>query len=169
MYFVGNYESKYDLNKGIALIGIYGVGKSTIFRNFHSFLCQAFPFNANLFRISSIEELIDELQEKGWTERVYCMNQKEAARGGLEFKPIHLLINEFGHKYEAKAYGTDVNELLDMFLMKRYDIFQSYGKVLHITSNHDLESLQKNFHPRILDRFREMFNIVELKGKSFRK
>lgn len=169
LYFHGDPDTKLDLNKGIALVGTFGVGKSTIFQNLHTFLCEAYPFNSNLFRISSIEELIDDIREKGWTDRVFCLNHKEAARGGLEFKPIHLLINEFGHKYQAKVYGTDVNELLDMFIMKRYDIFQQYGKLLHVTTNHDIQSLQKTFPPRIIDRFKEMFSIIELKGKSFRK
>lgn len=166
-YFLG-CPGNLDLNKGIALIGDFGVGKSTIMQIFHIFLKNYFPFTENLFRISSIEEIISEMGTKNFMNSILLNNPKSNSDSSFTYKPIHLLINEFGHKYDAKNYGTDVNELIDIFLMKRYDIFQHKGKLLHITSNYDVDDMKEIFHERIIDRFKDMFNIIILKGKSFR-
>ena len=56
-----------------------------------------------------------------------------------------------------------------MFLMKRYDIFQEYDKMTHVTMNFDSQDLTKVFPPKIIDRFKEMFNIIPIDEKSFRK
>lgn len=166
-YFMG-LPGIYDLNKGIAIVGNYGAGKSTIMQIFHTFLKTEFPFNPNMFRISSVEEVISEMKS-GDIASVLLYNHKDNVSGVKVSRPIHVLINEFGHKYDAKTYGTNVNEHIDMFLMKRYDIFQQEKKLLHITTNYDTKELRSLFHERITDRFKEMFNFIELKGKSWRK
>ena len=167
-YFHGN-ESELDLNKGICLVGKYGVGKSTIMNIFHSYLKTHFPFNKNMYVISSIEEIIDDIKKDGYVNRLYCYNMKENVRSVGFREPKHILINEFGHNYKIKSYGTDVKELFEAFMMVRYDIFQKYRKVTHITTNYGTKELEQKFHPKLVDRFKEMFNIIELKGESFRK
>lgn len=167
-YFMGR-DGNLDLKKGIAITGVYGVGKSTVFQIFHNFLKKYFPFNDNLFRISSIEEVIGLSQEKDFMQSVILYNSKNNINGIPQPKPVHVLINEFGHKYDIKNWGTNVNETIDLFLMKRYDIFQQRNKLLHVTTNYDTDNFKEMFDPRIVDRFKEMFNIIELKGKSFRK
>jgi len=167
-YFLGR-PGELDLNKGIGLMGNFGSGKSTIFEIFHRFLKTAFPFNENLFRITSIEEIISEMKSQNFLDSVYLYNLKDNESGVGVPNPIHILINEFGYKYDAKSYGTDVNEYVDMFLMKRYDIFQTYGKLVHITTNCDIDDMKQLFHERIIDRLKEMFKMIALKGNSRRK
>lgn len=167
-YFYGK-KHNLDLDKGIALIGAYGVGKSTIFNIWHDHLRFNHPFCENLFIKSSLEEIIDDISEHGYINRKYIYNVKENAIGAKIFNPRHLLINEFGHKYDIKTFGTNINELLESFMMKRYDIFQQNKKLTHITSNYGTVELKELFHPKLVDRFKEMFNIIELKGNSFRK
>ena len=168
LYFLGE-ESEYDLKKGICLTGTYGVGKSSIFNIFHEYLKLNFPFNNNLYRISSIEDLISNSKNEDFLNSLFLLNIKENEVGAKKANPINILINEFGHKYDMKIYGTDVNEFIDMFLMKRYDIFQQYGKLTHITTNFDAKQLKGLFHPKIYDRFKEMLNIIPVTGKSLRK
>lgn len=167
-YFLGR-PGKYDLQKGIALLGLYGVGKSTILQIMHEFINRCFRFSPNMFRISSTEEIITLSQSENFTESVLLFNSKPNLYGIPQRKPIHVLINEFGNQYNMKNFGTDVNELVDVFIMKRYDIMQQYGKVTHITTNYGTKELKSMFDPRIVDRFKEMFNMIELPGKSFRK
>ena len=168
-YFTGNPKSKYDLNKGIALIGTYGIGKTTVFRIFHEFIKQTWRFCPNLFIVSSVEDLSAELNQKSWLNEKLTYYIHENSVGYNEKKPKHVLINEFGYQYKIKNFGTDVNELIEAWLMKRYDIFQEYKKLTHITSNFGMKDLESNFHPKIIDRFKEMFNFIPLEGKSFRK
>jgi hypothetical protein len=167
-YFLG-HAKEYDLNKGIALVGDYGCGKSTIFNIFHEFLRTVFPFNKNLFRICSIEDIIEDSAKSDFMSSPYINNVKVDGSGSHYNKPIHILLNEFGHVYNIKKYGTDVNQLIEMFIMKRYDIFQQNGKLTHITTNYFPKQLENHYHPKVVDRFREMFNIIELKGESLRK
>lgn len=167
LYFLG-FESSLDPEKGLALIGKFGVGKTTIFNVFHRYLKETFPVCENLFIVSSIEEIANE-DDRSFIDSKYLYNVKQNERGANYRDPKNVLINEFGHEYNIKKYGTDINEIIEMFIMKRYDIYQQYGKVTHITSNLDLKMLKNSLHPRILDRFKEMFNFVEISGESRRK
>jgi len=160
---------KFSLNKSIALIGSYGVGKSTIFRIIHRWLEAMQLKNPNSFRISSTEEVINLFQSKDWLHDVLVLNVNENISGVSVPGPIHILINEFAYHYDVKHFGTDVREFIEMFMMKRYDIFQEHGKLTHVTMNFGINELKKNFSARLSDRFREMFNMIELKGSSFRK
>jgi hypothetical protein len=169
LYFIGSPESTLSLNKSIAITGSYGVGKSTIFSIIHRWLEWITLRNPNTFRISSTEEVISILQQKDWMSDVLVLNHNENLYGLNTPGPIHILVNEFAYQYDVKHYGTDVKQYMEMFIMKRYDIFQQFGKLTHVTMNFDSKSLDKNFSPRIVDRFREMFNVIELKGNSFRK
>ncbi len=172
LYFVGDPEIEkfgYSLNKSIALIGSYGVGKSTVFRIVHRWLEAMQLKNPNSFRISSTEEVIHLFQKDDWTSDVLVLNMNENLYKVNVPGPIHILINEFAYQYDVKHFGTDVKQFIEMFMMKRYDIFQEYGKLTHVTMNFGIDELKKNFSPRLFDRFREMFNMIEVKGKSFRK
>lgn len=167
-YFHG-YEYNLNLDKGIALMGVYGVGKSTIFNIWHEYLRLYHPFCENLFINSSLEEILEDISEHGYMNRKFVFNIKEDSSGAKSHNPKHILINEFGQQYDIKTYGTDINQLFESFMMKRYDIFQQRKKVTHFTTNYGANELENLFHPKLVDRFKEMFNIIELKGTSFRK
>ena len=160
-YFLG-IDGKPDLNKAILLTGGHGPGKTTLFRVMRNFINQVKPHNENAFVISSIEEIIT--YGNGINESPLLMNIKNDIAS-----PVHLLVNEFGHKYKIKTYGSEVDDIVESFFMKRYDIFQQHKKVTHITTNLSKEDLLENYGPVLIDRFKEMFNIVELNCESFRK
>lgn len=173
LYFIGSVDCPLNLNKGIALTGSFGIGKSTIFRILHDWMDEKFGFkNPNTFRISSTEEVVNVLQKKDWMSDVLVHNVYDGSYGFGSIgtpKPINILINEFAYQYDVKHYGTNIKEYIEMFIMKRYDIFQQYGKLTHVTMNFDPKKLDTYFSPRIVDRFAEMFNFIEITGKSFRK
>jgi DNA replication protein DnaC len=171
IYYFAGIEHEYDLNKSIALCGSYGVGKSMLMRIFKSYLNRLPGYSGwhpNIFRIISIEDVIQAMGEDKpiFSELLY--NQNIVAERP-EKKPANLLINEFGFKYNGKNFGTDYQELIEMFIMKRYDIYQEHNKLTHVTMNFGTEELQDVFTEKIIDRFKEMFNIISLDGESFRK
>lgn len=165
-YFNGNEiaESKYNLNlnKGILLIGKPGVGKSAIFQILKMYLKHITNNirKSNLFRIESIESIKDEYKKSG--------NFNKYNLCGLYNRGLNLLINEFGVNYNEKIYGSNFQELFNSFLMRRYEIFVSYNKMTHATSNFDTVELSEIYDKVIIDRFKEMFNIIVLDGNSFR-
>ena len=161
-YFTGN-KCIYDLNRGIYLFGIYGIGKSMFFeivRKMISDLAQLDEFgkkvNPNGFLITSSEHIIETYKQDGNMD--YYGYRKES-------KPIHLLINEFGKKVSDKVYGTDANELLNSLFMIRYELYQ-HGILTHVTSNVKPDKL--DLQPILLERTIEMFNFIEMGGNSFR-
>lgn len=166
------HTSKFDHRKGIALIGKYGVGKTISFRIVHRMLEKrhaANPYaNTKSFRETSVEDIVTAMKGDDFTDGV-LFKRVETIDGIRIEKPINILINEFGVEYSGKHFGTPISEMVDVFLMKRYEIFQVHGKVTHATMNYSLKELEVKFSPRLLDRFREMFNFIELKGESFRK
>jgi len=167
-YFLG-FDKGLDLSKSILLIGDYGTGKSTLFEVIHRFLTIYFPFCPNLFRISSVEEIFSEASKADFNNSVYLFNSKPNVSGSLGNKPVSLVVNEFGHTYNSKSYGTSYQDFMESFLARRYDIYQQYGKHTHLTTNYDTEALKELHSDRIIDRFKEQYNIVHLTGKSFRK
>ena len=160
-YFLG-VNTEIDLNKGVLLCGEFGTGKSTLFASMRKYINTLFPYNPNAFKITSTEEIIN--FKSGLNESDLLFNSEDEI-----IKPVHLLINEFGHNYNIKIYGSDAEDIIESFLMKRYDIFQQYNKVTHITTNLTKQAMIDNLKPVIFDRFKEMFNIIELNGESFRK
>jgi predicted ATPase len=170
-YFNGNYISESEfgisLNKGIFICGEPGCGKSTIFKIFHNYLKYIANPNPNLYRQVSVEEIISS-HRTNLDANQLTYNLKENIYGKKEKSPINICINEFASNYDAKIYGTDVNEIMDSFYMKRYEVFQQFGKLTHATSNFDIQDISNMFRIELVDRFKEMFNIIELKGKSFR-
>lgn len=158
-YFLG-LDGNLSLNKGIYLYGEFGVGKSTLMKCYRQWLADWWPFNGNGFSVTSIEEIIESYKkENNLNKFTNCIEEN-----GFN-NPRHLLINEFGKDLKDKIYGTEASQIINNLMMIRYDIFQNQGKLTHITSN----SLPYSNEKALTDRYVEMFNIVKIGGKSFRK
>lgn len=160
LYFSGN-NGKLDLNKGIYIYGEYGVGKTITMRIFNKFLQTYFNFTSNNFGITSIEEIAE-----------YYKSTGNLLKFGKTFEQGKLIchnkcINELGKPLEEKYYGTNIQNVINSMLMVRYELFQEGKAITHATSNYHPGELEC-FDDAILDRFKEMFNFVELKGESFR-
>ncbi|MDD4970736.1 MAG: hypothetical protein PHT07_15020 [Paludibacter sp.] len=172
----------FDITKGIGITGTWGVGKTTIFGAFHEYLSTicSINYNPNTFRITSFDEIAELLRSKTISEAsksIFLYNSSMGEDGIENHHPIHLCINEFGRRYDIKHYGTNINELIDIFLSLRYDIFIKYNRATHMTTNYGAKDLEKIFNykeddikpdSKLPDRFREMFKIKNLKGTSFR-
>lgn len=161
-YFLG-IEGDLSLNKGIFLVGGYGVGKSTLMMSYRRWLADYWYKTIQLgngFAVTSIEEIIQDYKESKSLDR-WVNNSEDEYRPGSG----HLLINEFGVDLKDKIYGVDSIRIINQLMKMRYDLFQNHGKLTHITSN---------FNPfsedgALMDRYFEMFNVIEIEGDSLRK
>lgn len=158
-YFLG-IEGNLSLNKGLYLYGDYGVGKSTLMIIFRQFLASNWIGSGNGFTVTSIEDIIRHYKTEGNLDK-YVDNPDDPYRPGAR----HLLINEYGGLLKDKVYGVDSQQIIDSLIKIRYDLFQCEHKLTHITSNYPPIS----DNDAINDRLIEMFNIVQIKGKSLRK
>jgi hypothetical protein len=144
-------EYNMDTRKGIALIGIPGVGKTTFMKIMGRY---SFALRINQFSNISIEKIIDRAMQG------IIMDELK--------KPAHLCIHQFGKKYNIKGFGTDVNDLIMLIMSLRYELFQDKNIVTHITTNFGTKQFQSMFEDDFIDRMKEMFNMLSFPGQSFR-
>ena len=94
---------------------------------------------------------------------------------GFDLK-CDLYIDDIGFSVDVKRYGNTVNIITEI-LMERYDLFVSTGIKTHLSSNimtqitNDIANkptLKLMYGARIIDRMKEMCEIVTFKGKSQR-
>ena len=84
-------------------------------------------------------------------------------------RPITCYIDDIASRNEKiKYYGTEVN-VMEQLLSIRYNAFCRYRKLTHISSNLYPNDFKNIYDIRTIDRMKEMFNIIELKGGSWRK
>lgn len=161
-YFVGAENSFYDLNKGIAIFGGVGTGKSLIFKVFKTYTKDVIKINS--FICHNAKDIIDTINTKG-VESYKEINYFNCVTS----KPTTIYVDDIASKNETvKNYGTEIN-VIEALLSERYNIYARYQKLTHITSNKYPAELTEIYDVRIVDRMVEMFNIVELNGESHRK
>lgn len=161
-YFVGAENSFYDLNKGIAIFGGVGTGKSLIFKVFKIYTKNIIKTNS--FISHNAQDIIDIINTKGVGsfDSINYFN-------GVTSKPTTIYVDDVASKNETvKNYGTEIS-VIESLLSVRYNIYARYQKLTHISSNKYPNELTEIYDVRIVDRMVEMFNIVELDGESHRK
>lgn len=137
-----------SFDKGILLIGSFGVGKSLIMRSF-----------IKLVSLTT-QKLIEEFHSKDIALKI---TEDPSFIEKWSRKPIY--IDDIGKESKTlKNYGSDIYPITDLF-SARYDS----GAITFGTANHKLESLGEMYGGSISDRLRSMFNIIVLTGKSKRK
>lgn len=148
-----------SLDKGILLVGGVGTGKSLLFKIFKKYTGEIIRVNS--FQYHTSQSIIDNVNVSGVDElELYNHNHG---------RPITCYIDDIASSNESiKHYGTEINAM-EQLLSLRYNVYSRYRKLTHATSNKYPSEMLKLYDERIVDRMKEMFNIIELDGDSFRK
>lgn len=168
-YFTGNpqFEQMGDgwkLGKGICLYGGVGGGKSTLMALFTRNKRQC-------YRLVSCRDVSaaftaggdDALQQYYEMKHGFFMD----SRVFYQQKTGHCF-DDLGTEESRQHFGNRLNVMAEIML-NRYDRRREYGwECTHITTNLTVEEIEKYYGTRVKDRFREMFNLIELKGDSRR-
>jgi len=158
------FNKSISLNKGLLLVGGVGVGKSLIFEILQIYTTRVLRRNG--FQYHSASSIIDFLNING---KVYYNLFKENRQDENTIKPITCYIDDIASKNEiVKHFGTEYNAIQELISI-RYEVFIRHKKLTHLSTNIFPKQLKEIYGSRIIDRMREMFNIIELKGESFRK
>lgn len=166
VYFIGNIsecaEFNLDLNKGLFFCGDVGVGKTRLFDVFHeitNFL------QINQFKQFFATEIIDNVAVNGLPMlNLFAENYQDNRA-----MPITCYIDDIASFDEnVNNFGTKIS-VIERLISMRYNVFIRYRKLTHFSSNLYPKELAKVYDDRIIDRLKEMCNIIDLSGKSFRK
>lgn len=148
--------------KGVFVLGDLGIGKSAMMRVFH----RLFKDTDRCFKWVAGMDLKDMAEEltTGQIKNYY----------GYDLK-CDLYIDDIGFTVDVKRYGNTVNIITEI-IMNRYDLFISSGFRTHISSNVALTSadpavasISKIYGNRVLDRLKEMNELVAWNSESLRK
>lgn len=155
-YFIRDKDCRIPLNKGIALIGGVGTGKTTLLRQFAKFtkdndLQTQFEF----VKMSTIQE---EMKKNGSA----CMNK---------YQHKDICIDEFAD--EESRYTNSYGEKIDCVkqsIKKRYERFEKGNAgPTHLTSNIDFElekSVEENINSNGVIHCRQAYPFLDWSGLS---
>lgn len=139
-------ELGFDLNKGLWVVGVPGVGKTR--------LIQSISQNEiHPIEIVSMIDVADTVKNSG----DYCLP---------DFNKI--LFDDVGSEQSTvNHYGTKINWFKD-FMELYYSKRKAFNRLI-VTTNCDFKEVEDLYGYRVRSRVREMFNVVHIKGDDRRK
>ena len=144
VYLTGE-KSDLDLNKGILLVGGFGIGKTLIMKAFINLINS---YQIKIITTLHSKELTIELPKKGLQD----------------FKKKPLFIDDIGKENkEVLVYGTRIKPYVDMISLRYEFPTWNFG-----TSNYNMNTLKELYGETITDRMKDMYNVILLTGDSFR-
>lgn len=153
-YFAGRADCGLDLNKGIALLGTVGVGKTWLMRlmmhNSYNPFCMV-----NCFHIAN------QCEQDGSEGIAEYFNDKKTASKHLYYgnSTIGVCFNELGRERTPVKYFGNPTNVIQEILFNRYEA-QIPFKRTHLTTNKTPDEIEARYGDFIRDRMREMFNVV---------
>ena len=167
LYFLKStdFETKYSgrLHKGLYIYGANGTGKSLFFEVLEN-LYKRVLHKSIAVKTHNVLVIVDSYKK-------YLSNSNLAQNDKTPFQfystsTIHF--EDLGQEQRINHWGNKV-DVIDELLCTRYLEFRKKRMNTYITSNLTLEDIKKRYSPQLYDRFFEMFNFIELSGKSRRK
>lgn len=151
------------LNKGILLYGNVGVGKSFIFETLDA-LHQKYKYSdfavKNVSTLALMDKTIRYLSNPSLAQNDKTLYQRYSK------STIHF--EDLGCERKINHFGNSI-EIMDEFLLLRCNEFRKSGLKTHITTNLNLEEIEKRYSPQVYDRLFQMFNILKMPGSSRRR
>lgn len=159
-----------DLFAPIYIMGEKGSGKTVLMN-----VASEFAMIMNLSRWfvnTSTSELVNYFRVNSNLDYfTYNTKREYVITGDLQTaKAFGVCLHDLGFEQDStqNIYGTKSKDVIEDFLMARYEIYQNKGLMYHITANPTPEDLAKNgLSPRLVDRLKH-HNKIFLPGSSRR-
>lgn len=157
-----DYSGNLDPDRGLLLWGDIGTGKSTLMLIIREFCRHVRPFVDGMpysFRITNVidicAEYADESSHGGYSAiQTYISSKRQA-------------FDELGSETTPTGRWGNYENVMQYILQRRYDMRDA--NFTHATTNLSLDQIAEVYSARIYDRCKEMFNFVEIRGKTFRE
>jgi hypothetical protein len=137
-------ELNFSLKKGLLIRGISGIGKT--------YLVNCVKDNKiKPISIYSMIDISDEVREYG----------------GFQAKGKVIYLDDVGSEETVNHYGSKINwfkEFLESYYLNSTDFSR-----LIISTNCNFDQIQEKYGFRVRSRMKEMFNIIDVKGKDLRQ
>ncbi len=162
-YSVGDvaycFENNISLNKSIYLVGTVGTGKSLLMDVLQDF---TLLLHSNTFNTAYMGQIRDNVEIDG-------IKALDKFTLSMDYKAFTYYIDDFADTLsEVNNYGTKIN-VIESLISKRYMVYSKARKLTHFSSNKYPAELKEILDLRTIDRLKEMCNLIEIKGESFRK
>ena len=157
-YFSGNEKFKGDLSKGLILFGGVGVGKTSLMKFFMRNRIYS-------YRLISCREIETQFAMEGDVSVEYFSTNPQIPNNSNPFghQEIGFCFDDIGTESNSKYYGKEKNVIAEI-LLNRYDNHLPKQST-HITTNLSVDELFKSYGTRVVDRIKEMMNIIQF-GKD---
>jgi hypothetical protein len=157
-YFTGA-KCGLDNNKGIALMGNIGNGKTTIMKAFANNPIQK-------YNVIPARTIVDYYDIEG-KEAVLRFSSPQKSKF-FKDEVLGFCFDDVGLEEKGKHYGKQVNVMEEVFL----NLYDKKGvlnfNMSHITTNDTQKELQEKMDPRVIDRLKDMYNFIALNEISKR-
>ncbi len=153
-YFLKDETGPLNLNKGLALGGNVGCGKTTIMK--------FFQFNqTQSYILKSVREIAGAYSKIGHDAIARYNDLIKFGDTHLSYGQTELgcCFDDLGTEEDRKHFGNESNVMADIIL-NRYDNYLLKAKT-HITTNLSGDEVEQRYGTRVRSRFREMFNFVK--------
>lgn len=162
---LGRQPGRLDPTKGILLFGPIGTGKTTLMRGLQYYLAL---INRKMFGFSR-NDICLEVRSSSEMALYFARDGMDALARWMERGTCgHLCIDEIGREEETKFFGTPCNVVRTVLQMR----YEQRGEIYTLgTTNIDMEhpaEFSDRYGDYVLDRTKEMFNIVRVDGESRR-
>lgn len=168
-YFGWSFNEHHEINpnKGLALLGNVGVGKTFLMAVFSQNQAQSYVM-ANCRKIEG--QWVEEAAAKDKPAQGVISRYSGPINGAVNSNPFgHLQLgtcfDDLGTETSpSKAYGEEKNVLAEI-LMNRYESTMPFN-MTHITTNLSAHDIGLKYGTRVRDRFREMFNVITFPNEA---
>lgn len=138
-------ELNYDLNKGLLIRGVSGLGKTYLLKCIEN-------NDVRPIKIVSMIDISEQVKEEG----TYDLQYKNS-----------LYLDDVGTEEPiVNHYGTKINwfkNFIEIYYLKN----KPFNKLI-ISTNNSFEEIENKYGFRVRSRIKDMFNIVDVRGKDMR-
>ncbi|MCH2199892.1 MAG: hypothetical protein MK081_14025 [Flavobacteriales bacterium] len=128
--------------KGVALVGNYGAGKTSIFR-----IIQQMMEVRERFSMVRAMDIANDYAVHG--ESIVSKYKNDQV----------LMVDDVGEEEDKHRFGNKVNSVAEVMGV-RYECHQDRGIVTHMSSNLNLDDFESRYSGRIASRMHEMFHVI---------
>lgn len=154
--FIQEEKETQKLSRGVLLGGETGTGKTFLIETMQIF-CREMKLETGFKKITckALVELVERAKNKHEVINKY-------SKGNWFFDDLGK------EKLTIKDYGNEIN-VMESVLDSRYDNFEKFGQITHISTNLDDTKIIEMYGKRIYDRMIKMFNWKKFSSDSLRK